>query len=507
MILAVALATTVISAVVIRQITRPVIDLTESAVAMAEGNLDQHVDVRSRDEIGILTYVFNEMATELKSLYRDLEAKVVERTKRLQQANYQIQRRALHLEASQEIGQAITSVRDPELLLTKVTDLVCSHFVYSSVAVYLLALGGGEARLQACSQIPGPEPANEQPLWPERCRAGDGTAVGRAIRKGSAQLHNEPTEMEHGWYSRMLSRVAIPLKMEDRIVGVIAVITTTHEGIRPDELEVLQILASQVTIALENARTYERERLAMEQLEAAEAFKVRFLANMSRELREPLNTVIGFSRLLIKGLDGPLNSRQLEDLDQIHTDSQRLLFLINDILAISQIQAGLMELRLQPVELAGLVAGVMPTASALVHGKDVTVRQEIPANLPLLYGDPTRLRQVLVHLLTNAAKFTEAGRIVIRAWANEEEVYISVSDTGIGIPIEDRERIFANFERGSNHSARGGEGMGLGLALCREYVELHGGQLWVDSDVDIGSTFTFSVPAYILEITEAGGRW
>ena len=134
MILAVALATTVISAVVIRQITRPVIDLTESAVAMAGGNLDQHVDVRSRDEIGILTYVFNEMAAELKSLYRDLEAKVVERTKRLQQANYQIQRRALHLQASQQIGQAITSIRDPERLLTEVTDLICSQFVYSSVA-------------------------------------------------------------------------------------------------------------------------------------------------------------------------------------------------------------------------------------------------------------------------------------------------------------------------------------------------------------------------------------
>jgi len=507
MILAVALATTVISAVVIRQITRPVIDLTESAVAMAGGNLDQHVDVRSRDEIGILTYVFNEMAAELKSLYRDLEAKVVERTKRLQQANYQIQRRALHLQASQQIGQAITSIRDPERLLTEVTDLICSHFVYSSVAVYLLAPGGGEARLQVCSPRPGPELVNEQPLWLERCRAGDGSTVGRAIRKGSAQLHNEPAETELGWYSRMLSRVAIPLKMEDRIVGVIAVITTAHEGIQPDELEVLEVLASQVTIALENARAYERERLAMEQLEAAEAFKARFLANMSRELREPLNAVIGFSRLLIKGLDGPLNSRQQEDLDQIHADSQRLLYLINDILAISQIQAGLMELRLQPVELAGLVAGMMPTASALVNGKDIAVRQEIPVDLPLLYGDPARLRQVLVHLLTNAVKFTESGRIVIRAWANEEDVYVSVSDTGVGIPVEDRERIFAYFEKGSNHRASGGEGVGLGLALCREYVELHGGQLWVDSDVGTGSTFTFSVPAYALEISETGGRW
>jgi len=507
MVLAVALATTAISAMVIRQITRPVIDLTESALAMSEGNLDQHVSVRSRDEIGILTYVFNEMATELKSLYGDLEAKVVERTKRLQHANYQIQRRALHLEASQQVSQAITSIRDPELLLSRVTDLIRNHFVYSSVAVYLVAPGGGEARLQASSPLTAPDLAevDAEPQWAERCRAGDGTTVGRAIRKGSAQLRSEPAETQYGWFARMLSRVAIPLKMEDRIVGAIAVKTTTHEGIQSDELEALEVLANQVTIALENARAYERERAATEHLEAAEAFKSRFLSNMSRELRDPLNTVIGFSRLLMKGLDGPLNPRQLEDVDQIHNDSQRLLYLINDILATSEIQAGLMELRLQPVDLAELVDAVMPTASALASGKDVVVRRELPDGLPWVHADPARLRQVLVHLLTNAAKFTQAGWIAIRAWANEEEVYVSVNDTGIGIPVEDRERIFSYFEKGRNRGPES-DGIGLGLALCREYVGLHGGQMWVDSEVGVGSTFSFSVPAYVAEVSEAGTK-
>lgn len=550
LILTVALVTTAAAAVVIRQITRPVIDLTESAVSMAEGNLDQHLAVRSRDEIGILTFVFNEMAAELKSLYSDLEAKVIERTKRLQQANYQIQRRALHLQASQEVSQAITSIRDPDLLLTRVTDLIRSHFIYASVAVYIVAPGGGEARLQASSPIaqadvPGGAPSTVGSAaavdgdgadgmggdvdeavpeasttgaddrtgggstWPARCWPGDGSVVGRAVRKGETQVHNEPTAAEHGWYSRYQSRVAIPLKMADRgskhhfTVGAIAVSTTAHEGIQHDELEVLEGLANQVTIALENARAYERERLAMEQMEAAEAFKARFLGNMSRELREPLNTVIGFSRLLIKGIDGPLNARQIEDLEQIHNDSQHLLFLINDILSISQIQAGLMALRLQPVDLRELLLGVMPTASALVRGRDIGLRQELPLDLPHLYADPTRLRQVLVHLLNNAAKFTEAGEIVIRAWSNEDEVYVSVSDTGIGIPVDDRERIFAHFEKGRRHEQRAHDGIGLGLALCREYVELHGGRIWVDSDVGVGSTFTFSVPVYEEEMAEA----
>ena len=530
LVLAVALATTAIAAVVIRQITRPVIDLTESAIAMAEGKLDQRLAVRSRDEIGILTYVFNEMAAELKSLYDDLEAKVVERTQRLQQANYQIQRRALHLQASQKVGQAITSVRDPELLLTQVTDLIRDHFVYSSVAVYMVAPGGGEARLQACSPsrpLVGNEdgqPAlglltsgGERP-WPLTLRIRDGSLVGRALREGDVQVHSEPAlqteDRQQDWNVRMLSEVAVPLKMEARVVGAIGVVTMAHEGIQQDELDVLEVLANQVTVALENARAYERERLAIQRMEAADAFKVRFLANMSHALRGPLNTIIGFSRLLLKGIEGPISQRQREDLEQIHGDSQHLLSLINDILSISQIQAGLTELRLEPVDLAQLVETVMPTATALVRGKPIVLTHDIPETLPRLYADPARLRHVLVHLLNNAAKFTQQGTIAVRAWASDGEVYVSVSDSGVGIPEGDRERIFAYFERRDTRAERdqlsGGirtqaattdvkdersEGVGIGLALCKEFIELHGGRIWVDSEPGIGSTFTFSIGA------------
>ena len=527
LILGVALGTTAIAAVVIRQITRPVIDLTESAVAMAEGDLDQHLSVRSRDEIGILTYVFNDMAAQLKSLYEDLEAKVVERTRRLQEANTQIQRRALHLQASQEVSQAITSIRDPELLLMQVTDLIRNHFVYGAVAVYLVPPRGGEARLQAhAPQTAAPQTAAPQTgalettslpprgsvgeeAWPATVHIGDSSVVAATLRAGTATVHNEPALGEHDWYARMLSRAAVPLKMEDRVVGAIAVTATVHEGIEQDELEILEVLANQVTIALENARTYERERQAITQLEEAEAFKARFLANMSHELMEPLNTILGFSRLLIKGVEGPLNQRQQEDLEQIHGDSQHLLDSIRDILSISQIEAGLLELRLQPVDLRELVAGVVPTASALVRGRAIELKYDVPADLPRLRADPSRLRQVLVHLLNNSAKFTESGEIRLRAWSaggtgrlqpdvdGRCVIFVSVSDTGIGIPAEDRERIFSQFEKGGKRArTAAGSGAGLGLALCREFVALHGGQMWVDSEVGVGSVFTFSVPAY-----------
>ncbi len=486
--LAVALATTAIAAIVVRQITRPVIRLTESAVAMAEGDLEQHLSVTSRDEIGILTYVFNEMAAELKSLYDDLETKVVDRTKMLQQANYQIQRRALHFQASQEVSQAITSIRDPELLLNRVVDLIREHFIYASVAVYLVEPGGGEARLRTISPADG--------AWPERVYAGHGSVVEQAIRKRCPQVDSHQTPEPVEWYRRTLSRLAVPLRMENRVLGALAVLSTEREGVQEDEVEVLEILANQVAIALENARAYERERLAMQQLEEAEVFKSRFLANMSHELREPLNTIIGFSRLMIKEIDGPLNPQQRQDLERIYSDSQHLLFLINDILAITQIQAGLMELKLQPVSLRDVVKGVMPTASALVRGKDVELVQELPEDLPLLRADPIRLRQILVHLLTNAAKFTHEGSITLRAWFNEGSVYVSIEDTGVGIPPEDRERIFVRFEKAGARNSSRYRGIGLGLALSKEFVEMHGGQIWVESEVGKGSTFTFSIPCY-----------
>jgi signal transduction histidine kinase/HAMP domain-containing protein len=547
-VLAVALGTTWIAATVIRHITRPVIDLTESAVAMAEGNLDQRLPVRSRDEIGILTHVFNGMSAELSSLYRDLESKVVERTRRLQEANYQIQRRALYLQASQEVSQAITSVRDPGMLLEQVTELVRSHFVYSSVAVYLADPGGGEARLHASSPLEVSSPleassppeadateltdrhvaGDQKPVWPARYGAGDGSIVGRALRWGTAQVDNRPAEAQDGWTSRVVSRVAIPLKIaglgssgiatqatgrpqdgEARsqadepggtadsfgVVGAIAVVTTAHEGIQRDELKVLEALANQVTIALENARAYERERLAAEQLGSAEAFKARFLANMSHELMEPLNTIIGFSRLLLKEFDGPVNERQREDLTRIHGDGQHLRMLFHDILSISELQAGLVGLRLEPVRLSELVAGLVPTASALVRGKGIALDMAIPVDLPDVRGDPIRLRQVLVHLLNNAAKFTEAGAITIRAWANDGEVYLSVSDTGMGIAPEERSRLFNHLgTKGADNNGQYGRGIGLGLSLCREFVELHGGRIWVDSEVGVGSVVTFSLP-------------
>ncbi|MBN1486750.1 MAG: HAMP domain-containing protein [Anaerolineae bacterium] len=503
--LGVALSTAVIAAVVVRQITGPVIRLTESALAMAAGDLDQHLQVTSRDEIGILTYVFNQMAAELGSLYQSLEAKVARRTMMLQRANYQIQQRAMQLTASQEVGNAIISIRDPKLLISRVADLIRDRFLYASVAIYLVEPGSGGAELGAVS------PAGTS--WPQTAHPGDGSVIERAVRKREIQLVSQKTEGIAEWQRRTLTRFAIPLQItgfegeghnNSRILGVLAVLSADREEDVPsDDLVVLGLLANQVTVALENAQAYERERLAAKQLQEAEAFKSRFLANMSHELREPLNTIIGFSRLILKGLDGPLNEAMTQDLERIYNDSQYLLSLINDILASSQIQAGLMELQIRPINLQELIDSLMPTASALVRGKEIELVREFADNMPLVRADPVRIRRVLVHLLTNAAKFTNEGSITIRDWFDEEQVYVSVSDTGIGIPPEDLGRIFTKFEKPVVTDGQRLQGAGLGLALSKEFIELHGGQIWVESEFGKGTTFTFSLPYYAVSLSSS----
>ena len=492
-ILGLVLIITALVAVVIRKITQPVIRLTESALIMSHGQLGQHVPVTSRDEIGILTYVFNQMAAELKSLYDDLEAKVAERTKMLQRANYLIQWRALQLEASLEVSKAITSYRDPNLLLEHVAGLIQEQFVYISVAVYLVEPGGGAARWRAAS----PKDGN----WPSVVTVGDGTVMSKALQTAQIQCAERMLFKDSDLSRKGFTTLAVPLRMKEHVLGVIAIHHIERESAQEDDQAVLSHLANQITIALENARAYERERQAAKRLEEAELFKNRFLANMSHNLREPLNSVIGFSRLLLKGLDGPLSKQQAQDVQRIHSNSQRLLQSISDILTISQIQAGLMELDLRPLQLQSVIKSVMPTVEAFIYEDPIKLRGEIEPSLPLVLGDEARIRQILLYLFSNAAKFTERGEIVLRVWTADEWVYLSVSDTGLGIPEQERELIFTRFEKGSFEHASS-TGTGLGLALSKKFVEMHGGQIWVESEVGKGSKFTFSLPLLSLENEE-----
>jgi signal transduction histidine kinase len=455
--------------------------------------MEQHVPVKSRDEIGILAYVFNRMAADLKALYDDLEGKVAKRTALLQRANYQIQRRAIQLATTVEVSQAATSILEPDLLLREVVRLVHdSYFSYSYVGIYLLDDSGMWALLKEATG--GSE--EMATLRAKPMMVANGNAVGRAARTGEPQI----VRFDAGQAQQTLlsphvrAEAALPLKMGDQIMGVLNILSTEEDDFDADDISVLQNVANQITIALENARTYVTEREAAKRLRELNQSKRRFLVNMSHELRTPLTNIIGFSRLMLKGIDGALTEQQHTDAQIIYHNGQHLLGLINDLLDISHIEAGLMELEFRDVNLAELIHSVMATASALVRDKDVELHLEIASDLPTIQADAARIRQVLLRLLANAAKFTEQGDITVQTQVVDRHVLVSVSDTGLGIPPDDFGRIFQQFEQGSLENGRRPEGAGLGLALSKEFVEMHGGHIWVESEVGEGSTFTFSLP-------------
>lgn len=243
-------------------------------------------------------------------------------------------------------------------------------------------------------------------------------------------------------------------------------------------------------------RTAELERRSQE-LAEANRLKSEFLATMSHELRTPMNGIIGYSQVLLDGLDGPLNPEQREDLQHIAASADRLLALINDILDLSKIEAGRVVLQREKTDLAAAVAEVMATVAPLAAQKGLRIDTELGA-VPPLYADPQRLRQILLNLVSNAVKFTDQGEIRVTAGPTPDGVAIAVADTGIGIPKEAQGYIFDEFRQVDGSASRRHGGTGLGLSITRRLVEMHGGSITVESEPGLGSTFTFTVPIYAI---------
>ncbi len=232
--------------------------------------------------------------------------------------------------------------------------------------------------------------------------------------------------------------------------------------------------------------------------EAAYRSKASFMATMSHELRTPLNLIIGFSTAMIEHPemydDQPLPETYRSDIIEIQRSGQHLLGLINDILDLAKVEAGRLELNRVSLALTPLLDEVQKTAQVLLKDRPVVLRREVAGMLPPVLADEVRVRQVLLNLLSNACKFTRQGEIVLGARTEGEQVVLWVRDTGIGIAAEDQARIFNEFEQVESHDAKTQSGTGLGLAICRWLVELHGGRMWLESELGKGSSFYFSLP-------------
>jgi signal transduction histidine kinase len=307
---------------------------------------------------------------------------------------------------------------------------------------------------------------------------------------------NVPRHSHVGYASVGVRAVIVaPMLWEGNGIGAISVGRENPGPFTEKDIALLRTFADQAVIAIQNARLFREIQDKSRQLEIANQHKSEFLANMSHELRTPLNAIIGFSEVLLERLFGDLNEKQDDYLKDIHSSGRHLLNLINDILDLSKVEAGRMELDLSTFDLPTAITNAMTLIRERAQNHGITMAQHVAPELGDIVADERKFKQILLNLLSNAVKFTpDGGRIEVKAHGTGDNLVVAVHDTGIGIAPEDQEAVFEEFRQvGRNYTSKQ-EGTGLGLALTRRFVELHGGRISVASKPGEGSTFTFTLP-------------
>ncbi len=339
------------------------------------------------------------------------------------------QRRARQLQTAAEIARDTTSTLALDDLLHRSVSLLCERFGFYHTAIYLLDENGRQAVVRGSSGVAGEGAllSDGTPAWlverEYQLPVGGRSVVGQVTASGQPLLLDDVSSeagqaihQPNPFLPLTRTELGLPLKIGDRVIGALEVQASHPNAITEDDLAVLQTLTDQIAVAVDNARSYELAKKAVEEISEAERLKTQFLANMSHELRTPLNSIIGFSRVILKGIDGPVTEQQIQDLNAIYNSGQHLLGLINDVLDLSKIEAGKMEMALvEDVNLAEIVHSVMSTTLGLVKDKQIQLKQNLSPDLPRLTVDPMKIRQVLINLLSNAAKFTEKGTITVEA--------------------------------------------------------------------------------------------
>ena len=498
LLLAGLLISVIASLVLVRRMVKPIRALQTGAAKIGAGELDHRIEVKTGDELEALAADFNNMSARLQESYAGLERKVEDRTRDLREALEQ-------QTATAEVLQVISSsVADTQPVFDKILES-CQKLFESTEQGILLVGDDGQLHLGAHHGV-----AREklEALFPVKYEGGpvntsiltrqvlhypdilDGPDVPNIMRTFAERLAD-------GNYSQALA----PMLWEDRGIGSLYVIRQPPSAFSDKEIGLLKTFADQAAIAIENARLFHEIERKSRELESASQHKSDFLANMSHELRTPLNAIIGFSEVLKESMFGELNEKQDEYVRDIHSSGHHLLSLINDILDLSKVEAGRMELAISEFDIPSAIENAVLLVRERANRHQLALDVQVDQRLNSFTGDERKFKQILLNLLSNAIKFTpEGGRVSVRAQPTDVGVQVAVQDTGIGIAPQHQAAVFEAFRQvASEHNARR-EGTGLGLALVKQFVEIHGGSVWVESVPAQGSTFTFTLARQALAV-------
>jgi signal transduction histidine kinase len=485
----------------VRRLTRPIRRLANAADQIAAGQRDIVVSVGTRDEVGRLAQSFNDMAAALKWNEGALQRKIAEMT-----ALYEI---------GQEISAQVSLAPTLDLIVKRARALLKSD-------TSMLALREDQADEFAIRAQTG---AGSATLAGTRLREGQGLG-GRVVASGKPLLvgdyvgeYTDSPFLEIIKQTSMKSFVAVPLKSDDEVIGVLYVMSAMPNKFQNEDVELLSALATQATISIKNAKLYQQVREHAEQLETrigertqqlrqvnqqlqlASRHKSEFLANMSHELRTPMNAIIGFTKLVMRRSKEQLPQKQYDNLQKSLSSAEHLLTLINQILDLSKVEAGRLEVHPARFRLETMIEECVRTVEPMIKAEYVELSSNVAGDLPELYSDRDKLKQIVLNLLSNAIKFTERGQIRLEAKSEKQWIAIDVADTGPGIPRDKFDFIFEEFRQIDGGATRQRGGTGLGLSISRHLARLLGGDISVDSIVGEGSTFTIRVSAS-LQVSE-----
>jgi signal transduction histidine kinase len=415
----------------------------------------------------------------------------------LQAQTRALQRSVEEMNALSEVGQAVSSTLDLQTVLRTIAARAVPLSGADGGAFYAYEEAAGVLRLQASYQL---EDELVRALTEAPIRLGEAAAGRAAVQRRAVQMPDIDAGPrcplhEIVWRLGYRALLAVPLLNEERIIGALTVLRRTPGAFSEEVVSLIQAFATQSALAIQNANLFHEIEETGRQLAVASRHKSEFLANMSHELRTPLNAILGYTELIQDNIYGQVPDTIREVLDRVQSSGRHLLGLINAVLDLSKIEAGQLTLSIVDYSMKEVVQTVVMATEALVaEKKKLALRISISEHLPRGEGDERRITQVLLNLVGNAIKFTVAGEIAVHANAADGAFHVSVSDTGPGIAADDQQRIFEEFQQVDSSSTRENGGTGLGLSISKKIIELHGGRIWMESELGRGSTFRFTLP-------------